>query len=131
MRKCITKEYPKNWRVRRSYTPILSDIFETSLAAAKKTKEGIEIEDPEDSSVVSEMMHLTYLTINPEDQDTEDLSYLMEEKHQEKHPDSSLVPQLSLSTETTGAEITSSNKSNTKPNSVIEENKEVIPETSS
>ena len=81
------------------------------------------MEDPEDSSVVSEMMHLTYLTINPEDQDTEDLSYLMEEKHQEKHPDSSLVPQLSLSTETTGAEITSSNKSNTKPNSVIEENK--------
>ena len=55
------------------------------------------------------MMHLTYIAIKPEDQDTEDIGSLTEEKNQEQHPDSSLYQNFSLPTETTGAEITSSN----------------------
>ena len=60
------------------------------------------------------MTHITYLDINPEDQDTEDLASLTEGKHQEQHPDSSFVPHFSLLTEKTGAEIPSSNKSKAK-----------------
>ena len=116
---CLTKEYPKDRGVRISYIPILEDIFETSLADENKPIEGIDIKDLEDSIVVSKTTQFTSLAINSEDQETEYLASLTEEKQQEQHPDSSFASQFSLPTETKGAEIPSSNESKAKTPSVV------------
>ena len=95
---CLTKEYPNGWGVRRSYIPILAYIFETALASANKPKEGVDINDPEENIVVNKMTHITFLAIDPEYQDTEDLASLTEKKHQEQHKGYSLAPHFSLHT---------------------------------
>ena len=77
------KEDPKDWGVRRSYIQIIGDILELALVDTNKPKEGIWIEDQENSSTVINMTHLTSLFMNTEDLEGEDIAAQLVEKQQE------------------------------------------------
>ena len=66
------------------------------------------------------MTQLTSLAMNTEDLEAEDIAAQMVKKNQQQQPESSIAPNFSLPTQTTGSESSSPNDNKDKPTPITE-----------
>ena len=67
IQRCLTTDYPSDWRLRRVWITCIGESIEKSLAPPKYPKEGIEIESQEYCNVISEIIELRYLSEDVEE----------------------------------------------------------------
>ena len=67
IQRCLTTDYPSDWRLRRVWITCILEALEKSAAPPKYPKEGIEIESQEYCNVISEIIELRYLSEDVEE----------------------------------------------------------------